>query len=248
MKVRGLVLSYGYCEEMKKGYDLWHIDPDVSFHSPWEAIRSLAEFFYLIWKGDVEDSEADCCKGAQTRLNKDVYTEAILDENGIDPEGLVGYCPVCHSFIWREGGYNYLELAAWLETDYGVSPGDGDVHFGEFYVEDADSWNRDEALESLLKYPKSWFVLGDSSEKILALAVPEELLPEESLKEHREEFEFGLRLFEKPVFEAYKEWRDKKSGMSFCPCHPPTGEKRTCALHAYLLADESCECNCSGAD
>lgn len=29
-----------------------------------------------------------------------------------------------------------------------------------------------------------------------------------------------------------------------CPCHPPKGVERTCALHVYLCADESCECNC----
>jgi hypothetical protein len=35
-----------------------------------------------------------------------------------------------------------------------------------------------------------------------------------------------------------------KVKKKICPCHPPEGVARTCSLHVYLCADESCDCNC----
>lgn len=45
---------------------------------------------------------------------------------------------------------------------------------------------------------------------------------------------------EKAHGQAAKKPKERKT----CPCHPPPGVQRTCALHYYLCADESCECNC----
>lgn len=39
-----------------------------------------------------------------------------------------------------------------------------------------------------------------------------------------------------------------KAKKKICPCHPPKGVARTCVLHVYLCADESCDCNCDAEE
>jgi len=201
-KTRGLILSYRYCEDMKKGYDLWHIDPAAMFKSPWEAIRSLAEFFYKVWDEETVDApKGGCCADFAGKTNADVYTEEVLNKHLLVPTLPVRRCPVCNGMI-EKAEFNYEWLQQWIVEDFDTSPGDGGDVIGDY-----GPWTRWGALDSLIQYPKSWFRIDENADQVLALAVPAEFIPEGSQKEQAEAFEAYLPNFDDNVSDAYEAWR-----------------------------------------
>jgi hypothetical protein len=213
MKIRGLALNYQYCEEMKKGVDLWHIDAEdcaatddhvkFPFTNAWEAIQHLAGYFYYVWDSERVLEGKECCVEWRPRKNKDAFTAAVLQESPLDPEDLLESCPVCRSALARRT-YQHEWLENWLVEDYDTSPGYGGADF-----QDHGPWDRYGAWASLVENPKEWFVIEENAEKVLALAVPEEMIPEKDREHQREELEYNLSYFDPAIRTAYEEWKAK---------------------------------------
>ncbi len=209
MKVRGLALNYGCDEEAKKGVDLWCMDAanyvdeceEFPFKSAWEAIRHLAAYFFDVWNDERTLEGKECCDGWRLRKNKEVFTEVVLKEREIDPDELVEVCPVCRNRLQRRA-YQHEWLEDWLVEEYGTSPGYGGADFWEYGY-----WDRIGAWEVLVKSPQDWFVIEENAERVLALAVPEGMIPEKDRALQREKFEFYFDSFSPGVRKAYEEWK-----------------------------------------
>ena len=86
--------------------------------------------------------------------------------------------------------------------EYGTSPGYGGADFQNYAP-----WDRYGAWASLMESPKEWFCIEENAERVLALAVPEELIPEKDQAYQRKALEAYFSCFDPAIRKAYKEWK-----------------------------------------
>jgi hypothetical protein len=203
-KTFGLICQWGYVESSRPGFDVW-VSTGGYHETPWDAVRSLASMFFHFYKEEQDYQRPKlqaCCEFFQNKKILDVVKEGVIPFP--ERQDRFKFCLECGAALSDEPEFDPYHFDSWCYEQYGLQ-----AHEEPHWYEFEESWMRDiDALfDKETRDQKHWFQLY-TAERVLAMALPRDLIPESSREGHLEYFTSYLNMAEPEIQEAFHAWEE----------------------------------------